>query len=360
MKSLSPLLIAPLLLIGLVACGPEPDNGAEQERPRGTTITAEAVTIDTVRITEETLGTVRTTAAPTVAAEVAARIVEIMVDEGDAVAAGELLARLDDGDFRLAAQRARAEISRLEALIENQQRQVTRNRQLLERNMVSESDLDNALAELRALEGQLASTRAELAQAERNIERTRVKAPVDGRVESREADVGGWAGQGTPLFRISTDRLLRAQLPFPEYVADRLRTGLTVELISPVARDQQVDGTITEIRPMLGSSTRSVMIIAEFDNPGGWRPGASVNGRVVLETREEALLVPDMSIVLRPAGSVVYVIENDTARQRVVRTGVRTNGMIEVLDGLEAGERVAVDGAGFLTDGAPVNVPEPD
>jgi membrane fusion protein, multidrug efflux system len=360
MKALSLLLLAPLLLVGLVACSPEPDTGTEQEQPRGTTITAEAVTIDTVRITEETLGTVRTTAAPTVAAEVAARIVEILVDEGDAVATGDLLARLDDGDFRLTADRARAEISRLEALIENQQRQVTRNRQLLERNMVSESAVDDAQAELRALEGQVASTRAELEQAERNIERTRIKAPVDGRVESRQADVGGWANQGTPLFRISTDRLLRAQLPFPEYVADRLRTGLTVELTSPVARDQQVDGTITEVRPMLGTNTRAVMIIAEFENPGGWRPGASVNGRVVLETRDEALLVPDMSIVLRPAGSVVYVIENDTARQRVVRTGVRTNGMIEVLDGLEPGERVAVDGAAFLTDGAPVNVSESD
>jgi membrane fusion protein, multidrug efflux system len=360
MKALSLLLLAPLLLVGLVACGPEPDNGAEQEGPQGTTITAGTVQVDTVRITEETLGTVRTTAAPTVAAEVAARIVEILVDEGDAVAAGDLLARLDDGDFRLTADRARAEISRLEALIENQQRQVTRNRQLLERNMVSESDVDNALAELRALEGQLGSTRAELAQAERNIERTRIKAPVDGRVESREADVGGWASQGTSLFRISTDRLLRAQLPFPEYVTDRLRIGLTVELTSPVARDQPVDGTITEIRPMLGTSTRAVMIIAEFENPGGWRPGASVNGRVVLETRDEALLVPDISIVLRPAGNVVYVIEDGTARQRPVRTGVRTNAMIEVLDGLEPGERVAVDGAAFLTDGAPVNVSESD
>jgi RND family efflux transporter MFP subunit len=349
-----------LLLLGLAACGSGPDGNAAGEASPGTAVTARTVAVDTVRITEETLGTVHTTAAPTVAAEVSARVVELRADEGDAVSAGDVLALLDDGDFRLTAERARAEISRLAALIENQQRQVVRNRQLLERNMVPESALDDARAELRALEGQLAATRAELAQAERDIERTRIKSPVDGRVEARQVDVGDWAGQGSPLFLISTDRLLRAHLPFPEYVADQLRPGLAVELNSPVARDQQVKGTITEIRPMLGSSTRAMMVIAEFGNPGGWRPGASVNGRVVLETRERTLLVPEVSVVLRPAGSVVYVINDTTARQRVVRTGVRTNGMIEVLDGLEAGERVVVDGAGFLTDGAAVNVRESD
>jgi len=359
MRTLLPLLLVPMLALGLVACGSEPENEeAQEQRPRGTTITAQKVTVDAVHITEETLGTVRTTAAPTVSAEVAARIVEILVDEGDAVSAGDLLARLDDGDFQLTAQRARAEISRLEALIENQQRQVERNRQLMERSMVSESAVDDAMAELRALEGQLAATRAERSQAERNIERTRIKAPVDGRIESRQADVGGWAALGSPLFQIATDQLLRAQLPFPEYITDRLHTGLTVELISPVARDQQVQGTITEIRPMLGSSTRSVMVIAEFANPGGWRSGASVNGRVILETRDEALLVPETSVVLRPAGTVVYVIEDDTAQQREIRTGERTNGMIEIIEGIEAGETVAVDGAHFLTDGATVNVRE--
>lgn len=358
MTRLHPLLLTPLLLLGLVACGSEPETGGQQDRPRGTTITAQPVTVDTVRITEETLGTVRTTAAPTVSAEVSARILEVLVDEGDAVDAGDLLARLDEGDFRLAAERARAEISRLSALIENQQRQVARNRQLLERNMVAESAVDDAQAELRALEGQLAATRAELAQAERNIERTRVRAPVAGRIEVRQADVGAWAAIGSPLFQIATDRVLRAQLPFPEFVAGQLRTGLNVELYTPAVRDQQVEGTITEIRPMLGSSTRSVMVIAEFNNPGGWRPGASVNGRVILETREQSLLVPDISVVLRPAGSVVYVIEDDTAHQRPVRTGERSNGMIEIIEGVEAGETVAVDGAHFLTDGAAVNVRE--
>lgn len=359
MNLFRPLLLAPLLALGLAACGAEPETNGAQERPRGTTITAQPVTVDTVRITEETLGTVRTTAAPTVAAEVAARIMEIQVDEGDAVAAGDLLARLDDGDFRLTAERARAEIARLGALIENQQRQVARNRQLLERKMVSESAVDDAQAELRALEGQLAATRAELALAERNIERTRVRAPVAGRIETRHAEVGAWAGLGTPLFQIATDQLLRAQLPFPEFVTEQLRTGLTVELRSPVS-NEVVQGTVTEIRPMLGSSTRAVMVIVEFRNPGGWRSGASVNGRVVLDTREQALLVPATSVVLRPAGTVVYVIEEGTARQRGVRTGIRSNGMIEVVEGLEAGEIVAVDGAHFLTDGAPVNVRESD
>ena len=351
-RSLLPIAI---LSLTLYACGKADDNGGAPPGPRATPVTA--ADVETIYVREETLGTVHAKQAPTVGSEVAARVLSVRVDEGEPVRAGDLLAELDAGDFRLARDRSAAEIQRLEALVENQERQVERNRRMLERNLVAQSVVDDADAELRALRGQLAAERANLSQAERNIERTRIVAPVSGRIETRLIDTGDWAAVGTPLFRIATDEVLRAHLPFPEYVADVLRPGLPVRLSSPAAPGMEVEGRIEELRPMIGAA-RAVTVIAEFRNPGGWRAGASVNGSVTLDRRDNAVLVPEVSVVQRPAGTVVYVVEDGKARARPVRTGIRYEGRVEILQGLNGAERVVVDGAGFLTDGAPLQVRE--
>ncbi|QKT02824.1 efflux RND transporter periplasmic adaptor subunit [Ectothiorhodospiraceae bacterium 2226] len=340
----------------LVACGTDGDAPAQNAAngPRATAVGAAEAQAGTVRLTERSLGTVTAKEAPTVGAEVAGRVLRLHADEGDQVRAGQLLAELDPGDYRLARDGARAEIARLETLIENQRRQVERNRELLAENFISQSMLDDTEAQLSALERQLEGARAEHARAERDIARTRIVSPVDGTVEERRASPGEWVGTGAPLYRISTDQVLRVHLPFPERVATRLRPGLTVELASPAAPEQRIDGTITELRPSIGTASRAVTVIAEFPNPGGWRPGASVTGTVNLSERADAVLVPELAVVQRPAGYVVYVIEEGRAAQRVVRPGQRQNGHVEILEGLQAGERVVTDGAGFLTDGAPV------
>ena len=112
------------------------------------------------------------------------------------------------------------------------------------------------------------------------------------------------------------------------------------------------------MRPTVGSTNRAFDAVVEVKNPGGWKPGASVNGAVMVEEHPEAVVVPEISVVLRPAGKVVYVIDNGKAVQHIVTTGVTQNGQVEILPGLKAGETVAVDGAGFLTDKAAVSVKE--
>lgn len=354
--TLSPFLL--LWSLMLYACaGDESPVGEESGGVRSTPVTVAAVARDEIVVSEESLGTVRAKQAPTVAAEVSARVVAIAVDEGDPVTEGQVLAELDAGDFRLARDRSAAEIGRLEALIDDQRRQLERNRSMLERDLVARSVVDTAEAQLRALQGQLAVERANLLQAERDIARTRVVAPVNGRIEERLADIGDWAATGTALFRIATGDLLRAQLPFPEYVSDRLRPGLPVRLTSSAAPDAEVTGRIAEIRPTVGTAG-AVIVIAEFENPGGWRPGASVSGSVELERRADTIVVPEVAVVQRPAGMVVYVVEDGRAHAREVRIGVRQEGLVEIVAGLEGNERVVVDGAGFLTDGAPVEVRE--
>lgn len=144
------------------------------------------------------------------------------------------------------------------------------------------------------------------------------------------------------------------RLPFPEHVANRMRVGQTVTLTGFADPAKTATGTIREIRPALDSTTLSREVIVAAS--GGWRPSGSIRGEVVLGVRKNALVVPEQAVVLRPAGSVVYVAEGETVKERTVQQGIQRGGEIEIVSGLNAGETVVVDGATQLTDGAKIKV----
>ena len=347
------LTAAALTAAVLSGCSGGDQAAAEPEGRPATlieTITAQARSVEVV---EESTGYIETETAPNIAAEVAGRIVAIHADIGDRVEAGALLAQIDPVDYRNELRSQRGEVSRLEALVENQQRLVKRYRSLVADDFVSETALDDAEANLKALREQLATARARLDIAERNLDKTTVRAPVTGEVQQRLVSNGTFVDKGTVLFQLSTTDRLKVHLPFPETVANRLRSGLPVRLESPTARGEIVAGEISEMRPMVGSSNRALEVIVDLENPGGWRPGASVDGRVILATRHSVVL-PDVAVVLRPAGDVAYVIEDGVARQRILEIGETLADGIEVLSGIEPGETVAGQGAYYLSDGAPV------
>ncbi|MEO6696636.1 MAG: efflux RND transporter periplasmic adaptor subunit, partial [Gammaproteobacteria bacterium] len=291
-----------------------------------------------------------------VSAEVEGRVLQISADAGEHVQAGQLLAQLDTHDVVLKQDAARAEANRTKALLVNQQRVVHRFREMNGQKFVSQTQLQDAEAQLAALREQLKGAEALLAQTERALTKTRIVAPVSGRIEERKVSPGDFVSVGKPLFQIATTERLRVRLPFPETVADKIKPGLAVTLITPTAPDKIMPGRVKEIRPMIGTGSRSFDAIVEVENPGDWKPGASVNAVVVVEKHAQAVMVPELAVVLRPAGKVVYVIENNKALQRIVQTGVRQDGFVEIVAGVAAGESVALDGAGFLTDQAHVNV----
>jgi hypothetical protein len=107
----------------------------------------------------------------------------------------------------------------------------------------------------------------------------------------------------------------------------------------------------------VNAGNRALDAIVRFDAEGrAFRGGGSVNARVVIGVKRDALMVPEQSIVLRPAGKVVYVVNNERVTQRIVETGLRQDGLQEIVKGLAPGELIATDGAGFLSDGAAVTI----
>jgi len=268
----------------------------------------------------------------------------------------QVLAHIDSGDYLLARELARADIARLQALLKASPLQVQRLRRLVARKSANQAALDEAEAQLGALLGQLQAARVRLQQAERNLARSRIVSPVNGRVDARHVSVGDYVTPGSLLFDLTDLTRLRARLPYPESLAGWLRPGLPVRLHTPAAPGQTVVAVVTDLRPRIDPGSRAVEILVDFANPGDWRPGASVTGSLQVARHPDAVTVPEAAVVARPAGKVVYVIEDGRARQRVVRTGLVQDGRVEILEGLATGEIVAVDGAGFLSDGAAVEV----
>lgn len=344
-----------LLAAALLGCqGGDGEAPAPAEGPPATLIGVVRAQAREVLVREPSVGSVEAKSAPTVSAEIAGRVLKVEKDVGDEVARGDLLAVLDAADATNTRQGASAEVKRLQALIENQKRTVERSRQLVAENFISSSALEDAEAQLAVLQAQLSAARAQLASAGDAVGRGRVLSPVDGQVEQRMVAPGDYVTVGKPLFQIATSRDLKIRLPYPEGLADDILPGQEVRLATPTVPDIEVTGTVSEVRPMIEAGNRALEVIVNVENPGGWRPGASVSGAVILARRPGAVTVPETSVVLRPAGQVVYVIEGNRARQRRVETGVRQSGWVEITAGLQAGEPVAADGAGYLTDGAAV------
>ena len=354
------LLLVALAALLLAACGGngnDAQTGNDDRRSEGVLITTTTAEVDTVDILERTIGRISSRTAPSLTAEVTGRILEIHVDAGDRVSRGDLLLEIDPEPYELSLASASTDIRRLEAVLRNQRRELERNRELLEDGFVTQSMVDSTEAEAESLEEELESARVARRNAERDLRNTEVRAPVAGEIDERYVSDGDYTSTGEPLFRLVSQELLRVRLPFPETVASRLEVGQAARLRAALTDNSEVEGVVAELRPGLADGSRAVEAIINIRNPGGWRQGGSVNADVVVASRESVVL-PNQSVVQRPAGEVVYVITDDTAQAREVEVGSRRGESMEILSGVEPGETIAVDGAGFLSDGAAIRTAE--
>jgi RND family efflux transporter MFP subunit len=350
----------PAFCLALVAaCGGDAESAKRPAGPRAVLITAVPVQPRTLEIYEDVIGSIENVADPRISAEVAGRVTRVLGFTGKKVKVDDLLAEIDAQDFRIQSRADAAEMKRLEALLANQERVVERQQKLVSQGFISQNALDEALAQRTVLREQLSAARARADSTGRSLGKTRVVAPIDGEIESQMVAAGDYVKVGDPLFTLVGVHRLRAHLLFPESAANRIRPGLKVTLESPAAPGRLIETRIDEIKPTVNAGNRALDAIVRFDSDdGAFRGGGSVNARVVIDVRPGALMVPEQSVVLRPAGKVVYVVAEGRVAQRIVETGLKQDGLQEIVKGLKPGELIAADGAGFLTDGAAVNLPD--
>lgn len=351
-------VVLPLMAGLMLGCGKAaPDKETDKKKRPDTPVTVIKPQSRTLELYQEGLGTVMAVNSPQVAAEVAGRIIEVLVQEGDQVKKGQILARLDDQDQRLQIDVVRAEERRIKELMQQQQRTIARLEGLGNKFAV-QSQLDDARSQKAALQEQLQGLQSQISLAQRNQDKTIVRAPVDGRIQTRNVSPGERINPDKALFSLIGRGDLHVHIPFPEQVANQIRTGQVVRLTSPVAPGQAVEARINEIRPKVDANNRALEAIIDLPAHAVWPAGASVNGKILTGQHLNAIIVPEIAVILRPKGTVVYVVNKNKAQERLVTTGLRQEGVVEIISGLNTTESIALDGAAYLTDGVAVSVKE--
>lgn len=352
--------IAGAAAIVFVACA-HPESRSAQAPSMAPTEIVRAAAIPTV---VAVAGTVRSTTTSTLAAKVMGNVARVLVSEGDGVRAGQVLLEIDARETQAAADRARAGVAEVEEAIDgaaaavqaaaagNTLAQTTLKRYtaLRERGSVSPQEFDDveararvAAAELerakRGYEQALAKrneARAGLAEAETFAGYTEIRSPINGVVTARFVDPGSQAAPGMPLLMVEDPSSMRVEATLSEDLASRTRAG------DPVAVEisgKTINARVTRVVPAVDPSTRSALV--KIDLPGAaLRSGTYA--RVLFTTgSRDGVAVPLTSISSRGSLDSVMVVGSDSiARMRLVTLGDRIGDRVEVLSGLDAGERI--------------------
>jgi len=332
----------------------EPSNDDKQSR---IPITVVSIVQRDVEKKVRVQGDIDTATKPTIAAEVAAKVDDMLIGEGTTVVTGETLAILNDEPFQIAKEKALADIQRINALIKSQRRLVKRNRKLYQEKLLSQNAFEDAETLLSLSEADLIVVKSRLKETEYKLRHVKIISPIDAVVQKKLVSIGDYIKVGKGIYTLVSLKHIYARLFFPETLAGVVKTPSAVTLYHG---NEQITATLDRFRPMLEKGNRAIHGIVNFENTLNWKPGYSVIGEVSLEVHHDALMVPKQSVVRRPKGEVVYQIVNNQAHETRVTTGLIDNGQIEILSGLQKNDIIALDGAPYLSDNSFVSIKKPD
>ena len=289
-----------------------------------------------------------------VLAEVEGKVARVAIEEGQNVAAGQLLALLDRGDAEIALEKARVREENAESVHQ-------RGLELAKDQLISREDLDK-----REMDARIA--RQERAEAEWRLAKTEIRAPIGGRLSLRTTQLGQRVRPGDEMFQITDFDPLVARIYLPEKDVLGLGPGQPVELSLNADGEVTFGGAIRQISPIVDTATGTVKVTIEATRPpAAVRPGSFVTARIVRERHEGAVVLPKDAVVRELKEAHVFVAEGEagalTATRRVVTLGLEENGHVEVLSGVAPGERLVVAGQGALKDGSRIRLldePAPD
>jgi RND family efflux transporter MFP subunit len=347
-----------LLPLALASCGGSKAD-ALNTAPRG--VAVRTASVDQRDLPEDVVltGTLKPRAQVQVVAEVQARLVRVLKDEGARVGKGEVLAILDDTDYRLANDRARAALAMAEANRAHARTEKVRADSLLKTGGITDRDHLAAGVAEQVADAQLAQARAEGAIAAQQLSRTQVRAPFAGRVARRLPDPGAMLAPGTPLFTFVDDSTLEFKAPVASRDLGKVRVGASVSLVIDALEDARVAGRIARVEPLVDERSRSFQVVVEVpgrpDLVGGLFARASVRAGVAAG----ALVVPPSALVrdgTDPSRADVFVVRGGKAEKVTISVGVEAPDGVQVTRGLSAGDQVVLDPPTALASGAPVEV----
>ncbi len=296
-----------------------------------------------------------------VRSELGGSILEVLVEPGQAVAAGQLLAEIEPQTAREQAAFADALVRSLENDVRLQRRNLDRDKRLAEAGALSARAVEADSLAVAQAEAGLAEANARQVAARRALDRASVRAPFAGIVSESTVSVGDVVQNGTELFTIVDPSSLRLEAQLPAQALGGLRVGTAVQFTVSGFGDRRLTGRVSRIYPSVDPTTRQVRILVAVPNPGQRLVvGLFAEGRVVTSERR-ALTVPKAAVDLRGVRPSVSQVQQG----RLVRTEVQLGledvvaELVEITAGLAAGDTIVLGSSRGITAGTPMRVQEP-
>ncbi|MFO1322369.1 MAG: efflux RND transporter periplasmic adaptor subunit [Burkholderiales bacterium] len=352
-------LLISILVAGVVGCGSKTDapQGAAPAKaadgkpaapaaggpPKGLPIKAQKVKVDAVQNEISAVGTLTSGESVVIRPEIAGRVVGLHFEEGQPVEKGSRLITIEPAEYQ-----AQLAASSADARTETQKYQ--RARELFEQKFVSQEAVDLA-------RGSMERAQAKRLADEVLLAKTTIKAPFSGRVGLRFISPGAYVKAGDDIVRLESVGTLKLDFRVPELFVSKLRVKQTLVLRTDAYPNEAFEGRIYALEPAVDEKTRTIVARAEVPNhQGKLHPGMFGRVSILLETRPNAVVVPEQAIWPQGRDSFVYRVVDGKAVLTKVKMGVRRTGEVEIAEGLGPNDMVVTDGQLKLKDGAPVMV----
>ncbi|MDX1549051.1 MAG: efflux RND transporter periplasmic adaptor subunit [Lysobacter spongiicola] len=331
-------------LFAVAAC-----SGGAKEAGKDDEKAEEAVPVEVAEVTRQAVAASYTGTAPLEApteAQVVAKTsgvaLEVLVEEGDHVRAGQVLARLDADRARLQAAQTAAQMRKLE-------NQFARAERLAAEQLIAASDHDQIRFDLENARATNRLANLELSYAE-------VKAPIDGVVASVSPKPGNFVQINTPIVRIVDTSRLEAVLNVPERELATLQTGLPVTMQVDALPGQTFEGVIDRMSPVVDSGSGTFRVIMAFEGGGVLQPGMFGRISIDYDQRADALVVPRVALLEGQGEPAVFAVREGKVARTPIELGYLDGQWAEVRGGLELGDQVVVAGKSALREGTAVSV----
>lgn len=282
----------------------------------------------------------------------------VLVREGDRVRTGQVLARFEPSEQESALRSAEADRASARSDLANAQWNAEQSAQLFKAGAISERDNKAAQQTVSSAQARLAATDSRVRSTSSVVRDTRVLSPTNGTVDKRQVESGEHVARGATMFSVVRNDILELAAAMPARDASTIRVGQPVRFI---ADGKSFAGQVARLSPTIDPVTRSVTVYVQIPNPSGaLRGGTFASGQVISRTIDNVLTIPRNAIHQTQNAEALYVyrIVNKTIDVATIRTGVVDDqrGMVEVIEGLKAGERIVSGNVGNLGRGMLVSI----
>jgi HlyD family secretion protein len=372
-----------VILIGiwltLLICGCEGNNSEEKIAPPDSTlielpkVKVAMVKKGDISIPIETTGTIFPEYESKIGPKISGTIELVNVDEGDAVLKGQPLVQLDQKNLSIAVRQGRAAVRMAEAQlkeasvkVENLKKERERLSNLLKKHVISQQKFDDidtaysmAVTGSEVIKAEIVRTKEGLAMAEQQLRDTVIYAPFSGLIVKRFVNEGEFVSTmpPSPLFLIMNIDRVKSEIDLPEVHIASIEIGNPVNIAVDAYPGTVFEGKVSTINPMVDPLSRTFTVKVQMPNKNHrLKPGMFARVKIYPAIHKGALVMPFKSVVKRDGSSFVFVIEDETARLREVKTGINNEREIEVIEGLEEGVEVIIEGHYGMPDNTKVIV----